>query len=107
MASRVLFPATGFTTSDLAAYYDAVSPYLVPHLAGRPLSLKRYPENINGESFWEKDAPNFTPAWVRRYAVPRKHEPGVLHYIAIPNRKTLHWAASIGCIEIHPFLHRY
>jgi bifunctional non-homologous end joining protein LigD len=107
MAPRVLFLRTGFTTKDLSDYYDAIAPLLLPHLADRPLSLKRYPDDINSEAFWEKDAPNFTPAWVKRYAVPRKHENGVLRYIGIPDTKTLQWAASIGCIEIHPFLHRY
>jgi bifunctional non-homologous end joining protein LigD len=107
MAARVLYPATGFTTVDLAEYYTEMAALLRPHLVDRPLSLKRYPDDIEGEAFWEKDAPNFTPKWVKRYAVPRRHEHSLLHYIGLPDKKSLRWAASIGCIELHPFLHRY
>jgi bifunctional non-homologous end joining protein LigD len=107
MAARVLYPKTGFSTADLADYYERVAPVLLPHLARRPLSLKRYPDDIDGEAFWEKDAPNFTPGWVKRYAVPRRHERSVLHYIGLPDKRSLRWAASAGCIEIHPFLHVY
>lgn len=107
MADRLLFPAPGFTTRDLAEYYERVAPVLLPHLKDRPVSLKRYPDDIDGEAFWEKDAPNFTPKWVRRYAVPRRHEHSVIHYIGLPDAKTLRWTAQMGCIEIHPFLHRY
>lgn len=107
MATRVLFPRTGFSTDDLVCTYEQLAPVLLPHVAERPLTLKRFPDDIHGEAFWEKDAPSFTPKWVRTLPVPRKHEPGVIRYIGIPDVKTLRWAASIGCIEIHAFLHRY
>ena len=105
--TRVLFPGANFTTKDLVRTYEALAPVLLPHLAGRPLSLKRYPDDVDGEAFWEKDAPGFTPKWVRRMPVPRKREPGVINYISIPDVKTLRWAASLGCVELHAFLHRY
>jgi DNA ligase D-like protein (predicted polymerase) len=107
MAARVLFPSTGFTTDDLCATYEQLAPVLLPHLLDRPVTLKRYPDDVQGEAFWEKDAPAFAPKRVRTFAVPRKHEPGVIRYISIPDVKTLRWAASVGCIEIHSFLHRY
>jgi hypothetical protein len=59
MAGRVLFPASGFTTEDLVYAYEKMAPVLLPHLAQRPLTLKRLPDDIHGEIFWEKDAPQF------------------------------------------------
>src|SRR4051812_39367960 len=102
---RILFPATDFTIDDAVAYYRAVSRYIVPHLKNRPLSFRRYPATINLESFWEKDAPSFTPDWVTTHAVPRASGESELHYIVANNTKTLAWLASIGAIELHPFLH--
>jgi DNA primase len=66
MASRVLFPQTGFTTDDLVDTYEQLAPVLLPHLSHRPLTLKRFPDDIPGETFWEKDAPSFTPPFVHR-----------------------------------------
>ena len=106
-STRTLFPRADFTTKDLVRTYEALAPVLLPHLAGRPLSLKRYPDDVEGEAFWEKDAPSFTPKWVQRMPVPRKREPGVINYVGIPDLKTLRWAAGLGCVEIHGFLHRY
>ena len=105
--SRVLFPSTGFTVDDLVGYYCTIAPVLLPHLAGRPVSLKRYPDNIHGESFWEKDLPAFAPSWVKTFAVPRVNGPSDIHYIDIADARTLTWAAAMGCVEIHPFLHTY
>src|SRR3954470_14090361 len=107
MAGRVLFPKTGFTTDDLVRVYEELAPVLIPHLADRPLTVQRFPDDIHGEAFWEKDAPHFTPEWIQRFAVPRKHERSVIHYMSLGSVESLRWAASMGCIEIHPFLHRY
>jgi bifunctional non-homologous end joining protein LigD len=103
----VLFPKAGFTTDDLVAVYEQLAPVLLPHAAGRPMVLKRYPTDITGESFWEKDAPAFTPKWVKRMPVPRKNEPGAIEYVGLGDLKSLKWAASLGCIELHTFLHKY
>jgi bifunctional non-homologous end joining protein LigD len=106
VAARVLFP-NGFTTADLVETYAQLAPVLLPHLQNRPLTLKRFPTTITGEAFWEKDAPSFTPKWVKRYAVPRKAGGEPIQYISVPDVKTLRWTASLGCIEIHGFLHKY
>src|ERR1051325_4771715 len=79
---------------------------MLPHLKNVPVSFKRFPDTIRGESFWEKDAPSFTPAWVKTFAVPRKSDESEIRYIVINDAKTLTWIASVGGIEIHPFLHR-
>ena len=101
-----LFPESNFTKSDLVAYYRAVAPFILPHLKNRPVSIKRYTDTVRGESFWEKDAPSFTPSWVKRIAVPRRSGESDIEYIAINNVRTLVWVAEVGGVEIHPFLHR-
>ena len=103
---RLLFPSTGFTTADAVKHYRAVAPYLLPHLRNVPLSFKRYPDTIEGESFWEKDAPSFTPKFVKTYAVPRRSGESEIRYVVINGVKALTWLASAGGIELHPFLHR-
>ncbi len=88
-------------------YYEAISEFILPHLRDRPVSFKRYPDGLDGEFFWEKDAPGFTPEWVPRFAVPRRgkgEEP--IHYIVINDLRTLRWVVEVGGIEIHPFLHQ-
>ena len=102
----MLFPASGFTTADAVAYYEAVAKVLLPHLKDRPVSFLRFPDTVDGESFWEKDAPGFTPAWVRRVAVPRRGEgEDDIEYVVIDDARTLAWVAEVGGVEIHPFLH--
>src|SRR3954452_8702408 len=102
---RILFPSTGFTTLDAAKYYRAIAKVLLPHLRDVPLSFKRYPDTIEGESFWEKDAPSFTPKFVQTFCVPRRSGPDI-HYILANDVRTLRWPPESGGIELHPFLHR-
>ena len=102
---KILYPAGKFAKADVVEYYRRVAAYLLPHFRNRPVTLKRYPDGVFGEVFYEKDAPGFTPKWVETFAVPR-HEPGPdINYILINNRRTLEWAASIDALELHPFLH--
>jgi bifunctional non-homologous end joining protein LigD len=105
--SRVLFPRVHFTLSDLEKIYEQLGPYLLPHLRNRPVSVKRFTDDIHGPSFWEKEAPAFRPQWIKTVAVPRADQPGDIHYLAIENQRALRWAASVGSIEMHPFLHTY
>lgn len=91
--------------ADAAAWYRAISKTILPHLRNRPVSFKRYIDDIGGEFFWEKDAPSFTPSWVKRFPVPRREGPPI-HYIVINDVRTLTWIAEVGGIELHPFLHR-
>jgi bifunctional non-homologous end joining protein LigD len=94
------------TRDEAADYYKAVSRFILPHLRNRPLSFKRYIDHIGGEFFWEKDAPSFTPDWVRRVRVPRRGAgEDDIEYIVVNDRRTLLWLAGIGGIELHPFLH--
>src|SRR4051794_31534453 len=101
---RLLFPSTGFTTADAAHYYRAIAKVLLPHLRDVPLSFKRYPDTIEGESFWEKDAPSFTPKFVQTFCVPRRSGPDI-HYILANDVRTLTWLAESGGVELPPVLH--
>ncbi len=102
---KIPYPAGKFTRADVVDYYRRVAPYLLPHFRNRPVTLKRYPNGVFGEAFYEKDAPGFTPEWVKTFPVPR-HEGGPdIRYVLINDRHTLEWAASIDALELHPFLH--
>jgi bifunctional non-homologous end joining protein LigD len=103
---KLLFPAARFTKADLVSYYVGVAPYLLPHLRGRPVTLKRYPGGAGGTSFWEKDAPAYRPGWVKTAAVPRARGGPDIRYVLVNDRRTLAWCANLGAIELHPFLHR-
>jgi len=103
---KVLYPGGKFTKADVVEYYRRVAPFLLPHFRNRPVTLKRYPNGVFGEAFYEKDAPGFTPDWIKTFPVPR-HEGGPdINYILINDVATLTWAADIAALELHPFLHR-
>jgi bifunctional non-homologous end joining protein LigD len=102
---KVLYPAVGFTKRQVVDYYVAVARYLLPHLEGRPVTLKRYPDGTKGQHFYEKDAPTFTPDWVKTFPVPRRGGGPDINYIVIDDVTTLAWCATLANLEIHPFLH--
>jgi bifunctional non-homologous end joining protein LigD len=104
---KVLFPTGRIMKAQVIDYYIRVSPWLLPHLKDRPLTLKRYPNGATGEHFYEKDAPSFTPKWVETFPVPRRESKGGdIRYILVNDRPTLVWLANLANLEIHPFLHR-
>src|SRR3982751_4328480 len=80
---KVLYPGNGFTKGQVIDYYIRVAPYLLPHLKNRPVTLKRYPNGVGGEFFYEKDAPGFTPDWVKTFPVPRRAGGPDIRYILI------------------------
>src|SRR5438067_4277125 len=103
---KVLYPAGKFTKRDVVEYYRRVAPFLLPHFRDRPVTLKRYPNGIHGEAFYEKDVPSFTPEWIKTFPVPRQEGGPNINYILINNIATLEWTANIAALELHPFLHR-
>ena len=105
--SKVLYPETRTTKADIIDYYARVARFILPHVKDRPVTLKRYPDGVRGEAFWEKDAPSFTPEWVERYPVPRHTGGPDIQYILIQKAATLVWLANAATLEIHPFLHRF
>ena len=77
---------------------------ILPHLRDRPLTLKRFPEGIGGEHFYEKNAPKHTPPWVERFAVPRSEGGAAINYVLCNDRATLVWVTNLGDIEKHMLL---
>jgi bifunctional non-homologous end joining protein LigD len=103
---KVLYARAGFTKQQVVDYYIEVAPYLLPHLRDRPVTLKRYPNGTRGQFFYEKDAPTFTPDWVKTFPVPRRAGGPDINYIVINDVATLAWCATLANLEVHPFLHR-
>ena len=101
---KVLFPADGITKGDLASYYERVAAWMLPHVRGRPVSMQRFPEGIEGKGFFHKDVPAYFPAWVRRVEVP-KADGTVTHAVASDTR-TLVYLAGQNCITPHVWLSR-
>jgi bifunctional non-homologous end joining protein LigD len=102
---KVLYPECGFTKGDVIDYYVRVSPYLLPHLAQRPVTLKRFPDGVEGQSFYEKRCPSHRPDWVKRAKVP-KSDGSDLHYCVIDGLPALVWVANLAGLELHTFLHK-
>src|SRR4051812_43300696 len=102
---KVLYPAARFTKGEEIDYYGRIAEVMLPHLRNRPVTLKRFPDGVQGEAFYEKDAPGFTPKWVKTFPVPRQdsNEPPI-QYILINDRATLVWVANTASLELHPFL---
>ena len=100
---KVFFPEDGITKGDLIQYYASVAPILLPHLAGRPLSMSRYPDGITGQSFYEKRAPGHQPAWMRLAEVPSDSQGGIIEFMVAESPEALMWFANMGCVEVHPF----
>jgi bifunctional non-homologous end joining protein LigD len=95
---KVLFPETGYTKGDLIAYYARVAPVLLPHLHDRPLTLKRYPNGVQSQYFYEKQSPSHRPEWVQ---VARL---GEINYTLAQNRETLVWLGNLADVELHTSL---
>jgi bifunctional non-homologous end joining protein LigD len=104
---KVLYPGHRFTKAKVIDYYIRISEYLLPHLHNWPVTLKRFPNGVFGEFFYEKDAPAFTPDWVKTFPVPRRERNGPdIRYVLINDLPTLVWLGNLANLEIHPFLHR-
>lgn len=102
---KVLYPAAGTTKADVIDYYARIAPAMLPHLKDRPVSLKRFPDGVDGESFFEKNCPSHRPRWVRTRAVPRGSG-GQIDYCVLFDRPSLVWVANLAALELHTFLHR-
>jgi bifunctional non-homologous end joining protein LigD len=103
---KVFYPATGFTKSDVINYYIDVSAVLLPHLKDRPISLKRYPEGVEGFFFYEKQCPSHRPDWIHTTRVSSRRREGFIDYCVMNNLSALVWAANLADLELHTFLHR-
>jgi bifunctional non-homologous end joining protein LigD len=103
---KVLYPATGFTKKDVIDYYVRIAPALVPHLSGRALTMKRYPDGVDGQFFYEKNAPKHRPDWVNTVPVWSEGNRRTMHYVEVSDLPTLVWLANLASLELHPSLAR-
>jgi bifunctional non-homologous end joining protein LigD len=95
---KVLYPKTGFTKGDLVAFYARLAPIVLPHLHDRPLTLKRYPNGVEGSYFYEKQSPSHRPEWIQTARI------GDINYTLAQDRATLIWLANLADIELHTSL---
>jgi bifunctional non-homologous end joining protein LigD len=101
---KVLYPATGFTKRQVIDYYARIAPLLLPHLKGRALTLKRYPNGVDSEFFYEKNAPQHRPDWVKTVPVWSGGNNRTMYYVEAADLPTLIWLANLAAIELHPSL---
>lgn len=96
---KVLFPDDEITKGDLASYFEAIAPVMLPHLLRRPLTMERYPAGIGREGFWQKDVSKGFPAWLERVEVPKKD--GVVHHPLVTDLRSLLWTVNQNTITHH------
>lgn len=101
---KVLYPAAGFTKGQVIEYYVRVAPVLLPHLRGRPLTMKRYPNGVSGQFFYEKNCPEYRPEWVRVAPVWSAGNNKWMNYCLAQDLPTLVWAANLADLELHSSL---
>jgi bifunctional non-homologous end joining protein LigD len=101
---KVLYPRAGFTKAQVIDYYVRIAPVLLPHLKDRPLTLKRYPEGVDHEFFYEKQCPHYRPGWVKTAKVQTTSK--VVNFCLANNLSTLVWAANLADLELHTSLSR-
>ena len=89
---KVLFPDDGITKGELAAYYEAIAPIMLPHIRGRPVTMERYPAGIGKKGFLQKDVSKGFPPWLERVEVPKKD--GTVHHPLVSDTRSLLWLAN-------------
>ena len=103
---KVFYPKTGFTKGQVADYYVRISPVLLPHLRERALTLKRYPDGVEGGFFYEKRCPSYRPDWVQTTPMWSEPHGADIHYCMVNDTRSLVWAVNLGDLELHTFLAR-
>lgn len=101
---KVLYPSVGTVKGEVIDYYTRIAPVLLPHIRGRAMTFTRWPDGVEGKSFFEKNAPSHTPEWVRKVRLPA---PGsgmnrdTIDYVVVDDLPTLVWAANLAALELH------
>ncbi|HEX4665373.1 MAG TPA: non-homologous end-joining DNA ligase [Chthoniobacterales bacterium] len=103
---KVLWPKAGFTKGEMIHYYIQIAPVLLPHLKDRPLTMKRYPDGVEGDFFYEKNCPIHRPKWVKTAKVWSEGNQREMYYCLAQDLPTLVWAANLADIELHTSLSR-
>ena len=98
--AKVLYPEAGFTKAEVIDYYVRIAPAMLPHIADRGLTLRRYPNGVDGTSFFEKRCPSHRPEWVGTFVGPGDRD-GTIGYCALDSTAALAWAANLAALELH------
>ncbi|MDP9069030.1 MAG: non-homologous end-joining DNA ligase [Actinomycetota bacterium] len=101
---KVFYPATGMTKGDVIAYYREIAPVLLPHLRNRFVTLKRYPNGVDGKFFYEKECPSHRPEWVATAPMVRKKDKKAVNYCLLNDLPSLVWSANLANLELHTSL---
>jgi bifunctional non-homologous end joining protein LigD len=101
---KVIYPAVGFTKREVIEYYAAIAPVIVPQLEGRALTVKRWPDGVQGKSFFQKQAPAHRPEWVKTVTLPSERKP--IDYLLAGDAATVVWLANLAALELHAPLAR-
>jgi bifunctional non-homologous end joining protein LigD len=101
---KLLFPDEGISKGELAAYYEAIAPIILPHISRRPITMERYPQGIASKGFWQKDVIKGFPEWLERVEVPKKN--GVVHHALVSDERSLLWMVNQNTITPHVWVSR-
>jgi bifunctional non-homologous end joining protein LigD len=101
---KVLFPDDGITKGELAAYYEAIAPAMIPHIRARPVTMERFPAGIGKKGFIQKDVSKGFPDWLERVEVPKKD--GTVHHPLVTDTRSLLWITNQNCITPHVWTSR-
>lgn len=103
---KVLYPTARFTKAQVIDYYSRIAEVMLPHIKGRPISLRRYPNGVNGHSFFQKNCPGHRPGWMQTVQLPRSdRSEEMIDFCMIGDLPSLIWVANLASLEIHPYLH--
>jgi bifunctional non-homologous end joining protein LigD len=101
---KVYWPEVSFTKAQMIDYYTRIAPALLPHLRDRPLTLKRYPDGVDGQMFYEKNCPQHRPEWLATAKVWSSGNDRFMYYCLVQDLASLVWVAQLGTIELHTSL---
>src|SRR5207253_11306289 len=101
--NKVYFPESGYTKRDLLAYYYRIADYILPFLKDRALVLRRYPDGINGQAFFQKDLVEGVPEWFKTAPIDSEERGKQIHYATASDRASLLFLAGLGCIDHNPW----
>ncbi|GAA4831187.1 non-homologous end-joining DNA ligase [Saccharopolyspora rosea] len=98
---KVLYPGEGYTKRDVVEYFRSVADAMVPHTRGRPLTMRRFPDGVEADGFFQKEAADYFPDWLRVVSVPQRGASGAVHHAVVDDAATLLYLANLGCLEFH------
>ncbi len=102
--NKVLYPAKGFTKVQVIDYYSKIAPAVLPHLRGRPVTFKRYPDGVDGKSFYQKECPGYRPEWLHTALVRGEKSEREINFCLLNDVPSLAWAANLAALELHTSL---